>query len=181
MATHTCTMVEAGIACNKKSTNSMEPHFYHVNINWNKERKGMMCSPELNAFTNGTGGCIEVATPPEFPKGIAGIWSPEHLFTAAVSSCLMTTFLSIAENSKLEFTAFSCESEGKLEQVEGKFIMSEIILTPTLTILHEKDRARAEKVLQKSESACLISNSIKSKVIMKPVIEVVAKKVIQLI
>ena len=93
----------------------------------------------------------------------------------------MTTFLSIAENSKLEFTAFSCESEGKLEQVEGRFIMSEIILTPTVTIIHEKDRARAEKVLQKSESACLISNSIKSKVIMKPVIEVEAKKVIQLL
>lgn len=43
--------------------------------------------------------CIEVATPPEFPKGIPGMWSPEHLFTAAVSGCLMTTFLSIAEKS----------------------------------------------------------------------------------
>ncbi|MEK6780557.1 MAG: OsmC family protein [Bacteroidota bacterium] len=150
----------------------MEPHFYHVDINWNKERKGMMCSPELNSVSNGTGGCIEVATPPEFPKGIPGIWSPEHLFTAAVSSCLMTTFLSIAENSKLEFTAFRCESEGKLEQVEGKFIMSEVILKPTVTILHENDRDRAVRVLQKSESACLISNSIRSKVILKPVIEV---------
>ncbi len=150
----------------------MEPHFYHVDINWNKERRGMMCSPELNSVSNGAGGCIEVATPPEFPKGIPGIWSPEHLFTAAVSSCLMTTFLSIAENSKLEFTAFRCESEGKLEQVEGKFIMSEIILKPTVVIVNEKDRERAERVLQKSEAACLISNSIKSKVTMKSVIEV---------
>jgi len=113
-----------------------------------------------------------VATPPEFPKGIPGIWSPEHLFTAAVSSCLMTTFLSIAENSKLEFTAFRCESEGKLEQVDGKFIMSEVILHPHVVITHEKDRERAEKVLQKSEAACLISNSIKSKVTMVPQIEI---------
>ena len=150
----------------------MESHFYHVDINWNKERKGIMCSPELNSASNGTGGCIEVATPPEFPKGIPGIWSPEHLFTAAVSSCLMTTFLSIAENSKLEFTAFRCQSEGKLEQVEGKFIMSEVILKPTVTIMNEKDRERAERVLQKSEAACLISNSIKSKVTMHAVIEV---------
>lgn len=150
----------------------MEPHLYHVDINWNKDRKGMMCSPELNSVSNGTGGCIEVATPPEFPKGIPGIWSPEHLFTAAVSSCLMTTFLSIAENSKLEFVAFRCESDGKLEQVEGKFMMSEIILKPTVTIVHEKDRERAERVLQKSEAACLISNSIKSKVTMNALIEV---------
>jgi organic hydroperoxide reductase OsmC/OhrA len=150
----------------------MEPHFYHVDINWNKERRGIMCSPELNSVSTAPGGCMEVATPPEFPKGIAGIWSPEHLFTAAVSSCLMTTFLSIAENSRLEFTAFHCKSEGKLEQVDGKFVMSEVILKPRVTIADEKDRERAERVLQKSENACLISNSIKSKVTMLPMIEV---------
>ena len=55
----------------------MEPHIYHVNIAWNEDRKGMMCSPELNAGVLLNGGCIEVATPPQFPKGMAGIWSPE--------------------------------------------------------------------------------------------------------
>ena len=148
----------------------MEPHYYNVDVNWNTERKGVLCSPEL---TKDAGSCIEVATPPEFPKGIPGIWSPEHLFTAAVISCLMTTFLSIAENSKLAFTNFSCKSKGKLEQIDGKFMMSEIILEPTVTIADEKDRERAEKVLQKSEAACLISNSVKSKVTMIPTIVVV--------
>src|SRR5207249_4571009 len=100
-----------------------------------------MCSPELNRDANS---CIEVATPPEFPKGIPGIWSPEHLFTAAVSSCLMTTFLAVAENSKFAFSNFSSKSKGKLEQVEGKFLMIEIILEPTHTIADVKDRERAE-------------------------------------
>ncbi|CAN5250553.1 hypothetical protein BH09BAC6_BH09BAC6_09860 [soil metagenome] len=147
----------------------MEAHYYNVEVNWNTERKGIMCSPELN---KDAGSCIEVATPPKFPKGIPGIWSPEHLFTAAVSSCLMTTFLSIAENSKLIFESFSCKSKGKLEQVDGKFMMSEITLEPTVTITDEKDRERAERVLQKSEAACLISNSVKSKVTMIPIIKV---------
>jgi peroxiredoxin-like protein len=145
----------------------MEPHYYNVDINWNTDRKGVMCSPELN---KDGGSCIEVATPPEFPKGMPGIWSPEHLFTAAVSSCLMTTFLSIAENSKLTFISFSCKSKGKLEQVDGKFIMSEIILEPTVTITDEKDRERTERVLQKTETACLISNSVKSKITLIPII-----------
>lgn len=153
----------------------MEPHYYNVNITWSNDRKGIMCSPELNALPAKANGCIEVATPPEFPKGIAGIWSPEHLFTASVSSCLMTTFLAIAENSKLEFTAFTCISKGKLEQVEGKFRMTEIMLEPHVTIVNESDRERAERVLQKSEAACLISNSINSKVIMNPVVEVANK------
>ena len=80
----------------------------------------------------------------------------------------MTTFLAIAENSKLEFTVFHCDSKGKLDQIDGKFQMTEIILEPTVTIVNEKDRERAERVLSKAEAACLISNSITSKVTMIP-------------
>ena len=82
----------------------MEKHHYNVDITWREDRKGMMCSPELAEGNSHSANCIEVATPPEFPKGMPNIWSPEHLFTASVSSCLMTTFLAIAENSKLEFS-----------------------------------------------------------------------------
>lgn len=157
-----------GAACKTKSEN-MEPHYYNIDVTWNRERKGIMCSPELNGDA---GNCIEVATPPEFPKGIPGIWSPEHLFTASVSSCLMTTFLAIAENFKLVFAGFSCKSKGKLEQVDGKFLMTEIILKPTVTIADEKDREKTERILQKSEAACLISNSVKSKITMNPIIKI---------
>ena len=44
--------------------------------------------------------------------------------------------------------------------------MTEVILEPTLVISKESDKDRAERILQKSEAACLISNSIKSKVLM---------------
>jgi peroxiredoxin-like protein len=150
----------------------MDSHIYHVNVAWSDNRKGVMCSPELNTGENLSGGCIEVATPPEFPKGMPGIWSPEHLFTAAVSSCLMTTFLAIAENSKLEFVSFQCSAEGKLEQVEGKFLMTEVLLKPIVTVKDEKDSDKALRVLQKSEANCLISNSVKAKVTMQPKIEI---------
>ena len=143
----------------------MEPHAYNVNIEWNSDRKGTMTSPELNTT-------IEVATPPNFPKGMEGIWSPEHLFTAAVASCLMTTFLSIAENSKLDFVSFKVGSKGILEQVEGKFLMTRVELYPVVVIKEEKDRERAERILHKSETACLISNSVKAKVEMTAKIEV---------
>jgi organic hydroperoxide reductase OsmC/OhrA len=75
-------------------------HSYEVDLNWINDRLGVIYSPDLNDEIN-------IATPPQFPKGIDKIWSPEHLFTAAVNSCLMTTFLSIAENSKLEFIHFT--------------------------------------------------------------------------
>ncbi|WP_369411734.1 OsmC family protein [Chryseolinea lacunae] len=143
-------------------------------MTWNKDRRGVMCSPEIhNSTAERT--CIEVATPPEFPNGIPGIWSPEHLFTAAVSSCFMTTFLSIAENSKLDFKTFRCDARGTLEQLNNKYRMTEILLEPHLVIVQEKDRDRALRVLQKTESACLITNSITTKVTMRPHVEVPAK------
>ena len=137
----------------------MEAHFYNVDVKWKSDRKGQISSSEISQK-------LEVATPPQFPKGMENIWSPEHLFTAAVSSCLMTTFLAIAENSKLDFVNFECGSKGKLEQIDGKFLMTEVILEPVVTIKNESEREKAEKVLQKSEANCLISNSVKSKITM---------------
>lgn len=138
----------------------MDNHKYNTQLNWIADRRGLMSSPELNES-------FEVATPPQFPKGMEGIWSPEHLLTAAVSSCFMTTFLAIAENSKLAFDQFSCSASGKLEQIEGKYLMTEIILEPILTIPIDTSIEKAERILIKSEAACLISNSIKSKVTLK--------------
>ena len=135
----------------------MDKHSYNVSLNWMEGMKGIMSSNELPTK-------IEVATPPEFDKGIPGIWSPEHLFTAAVLSCFMTTFLAIAEFSKLEFETFDCNAEGILDKVEGKFLITEINLRAKLKINDLEKAEKAERVLQKSEAACLISNSIKTKV-----------------
>lgn len=154
----------------------MEPHYYKVNIIWNQDRRGMICSPDIST-SRGDCGCVEVATPPQFSGGIQGIWSPEHLFTAAVSSCLMTTFLAIAENSRLEFSGFQCASKGKLEQIDRKLLMTEVILEATVTITRNEDRERALRILEKSEAACLISNSVKSNVKMNANIIVMEVKI----
>lgn len=135
----------------------MEKHAYNLSLKITGSRQGVISSPEL--ITK-----IEVATPPEFEKGVTGIWSPEHLYTASVLSCYMTTFLAIAENSKLEFLDFSCSAEGILEKVEGKFLMTEINLKVHLLMNEEDKREKAERILLKSEAACLIANSIKTKV-----------------
>ncbi|MBZ9731030.1 OsmC family protein [Salegentibacter sp. JZCK2] len=138
-----------------------ENHEYQVDLIWKDDRKGEVSSPELTDT-------IETATPPDFPKGTPNIWSPEHFLVAAVESCLMTTFLAIAENSKLDFISFKSKAIGKLDKVEGKFQMTEIVLKPVLEIADEKNAERAKRIIEKSEKACLISNSIKSKIILEP-------------
>lgn len=143
-------------------------HSYEVNLEWLTQRKGTLSSPVLKED-------IEVATPPEFAQGMPGIWSPEHLFVASISSCLMTTFLAISEFSKLDYLELKVGATGKLEKVDGKFMMSEIILKPTLTIPAQTSPEKAERILQKSEAACLISNSVKSEIKMET--EIIVKDI----
>lgn len=140
-------------------------YIYDVNLAWKEGRIGNLSSPVLEQT-------VQVATPPEFDKGVEGIWSPEHLFISAVSSCLMTTFLAMADFSKLEFESFSCAATGTLGKVDGKFAVDKITLKPTVVIKDEKDREKADRLLHKAEASCLISNSVKTEISMVTNIQV---------
>ena len=137
-----------------------KPFFYEAEVEWTGERRGQLRSPNLPA--------LEVAAPPEF-QGHEGTWTPEHLYVASINACFMTTFLAIAENSKLEIVSFSAAARGKLEKVEGLgYQMTEIILKPRLVIRDSRDLERAGRILVKAEKSCLISNSIKTVVKLEP-------------
>ena len=136
------------------------PHFYESRIEWTGEKMGHLSVPGLPA--------LQVATPPEF-DGHDGFWSPEHYFVAAVNSCIMTTFLAIAEGSKLQFESYQAQATGKLEKPENEgYRITEIIIRPRLVISQSKDMERAGRILQKAEKHCLISNSIKAVVHLEP-------------
>jgi len=136
-------------------------HTYETDLQWNYDGTGNLTSPVLS---NG----VHVATPPDFPGGIAGIWSPEHLFVAAINACLMTTFLVVAKNSKLDYVSFKSNALGIVDKVDGKFLFTEIILKPTLTIPATMKIDRARHILELSEKNCLISNSITTKITLQP-------------
>jgi len=135
-------------------------YLYKTEVEWTGERHGELRAPALPK--------LAVDAPPEF-KGHAGVWTPEHLFVASVNSCFMTTFLAIAENSKLEFEKFRADAEGKLEKVEGKGLMiTHITLRPQLVVKHSRDTERALRIFEKAEKHCLISNSIKTETTLEP-------------
>ena len=142
-----------------------DTHYYEVNLLWDSDTRGRLSSPVIPSQ-------IEVATPPEFPNGVKEKWTPEHLFVAAVNSCLMSTFLLVAANSKFEFISFESNAVGKIEKVEGKFAVTEITLKPTLLIPSTQNEAKAKRILEMSEKACAISNSIKTKINLEPIITI---------
>jgi peroxiredoxin-like protein len=136
------------------------PYLYETEVEWTEQRMGDLESPGLAS--------LQVASPPEF-QGHEGMWTPEHYFVASVNSCFMTTFLAIAEMSRLELVSFDSKATGKLDKVEGAgYQMTEVVLKPKLVIRYNKDLERAGRILEKAERNCLISNSIKTKVRLEP-------------
>lgn len=117
---------------------------------------------------------LEVASPPEF-GGPGGVWSPEHLFVAAVSSCLMTTFRAIAAMSGVDVISYTDDSSGTLLRGDNRLLrIDSITLRPKVVEAEVSDVDRVECLLNKAEDVCLIGRSINTTVHLEPEISAVA-------
>jgi peroxiredoxin-like protein len=116
---------------------------------------------------------IEISSPPEF-KGEAGFWTPEEMFVASINLCTLLTFVAFAQHKGLEFEGYESAAEGVLENVEGKYRFTEVILHPHITVKSEADIERARELLDSAHKGCLVSNSITSAVKIFPDIRVAA-------
>jgi peroxiredoxin-like protein len=134
-------------------------YLYTTSVRWTGEKKGMM---DVSGKPS-----VEVATPPEF-KGHEGIWSPEDLFVASVKSCIMTTFLALAEREGLAFEGYESDAEGVLEFVDGRLLFTKVVVRPRVKLASGEDRAKAEEIMHKVERNCLVSNSIRTEVLLEP-------------
>ena len=132
---------------------------YTVAVRWTGEKKG--------ALTTAGKPPVEVATPPEF-KGHEGIWSPEDLYVASVNSCIMSTFLAFAGRAGLAFDAYESEAEGLLEFVENRLVFTKIVVRPRIALRSAEDRAKAEEIVHKADKNCLVTNSIRTEVVLEP-------------
>ena len=128
---------------------------YKAKTDWSSARRGT-----LSALGKPN---IVVGSPPEF-KGQPDIWPPEELLVGSVNTCLMLTFLTLAQAQGLIPTGYESEAEGLLENIEGKYRITEVTVRPRVTLNGAAELGRAREIMESVEAQCFISNSIKSKV-----------------
>jgi len=130
-------------------------YYFEVKLNWQEGRKGILTANDVKDI-------IRVATPPEFAGGVPDMWSPEHLFLSALSSCFMTTYLAIAEKRRLTITHFESNAIGHVAMVDDHLEFVTIDLFPKIMVLRQEDVAAANDVLMKACKHCIVANSIKT-------------------
>jgi len=89
-------------------------------------------------------------------------WSPEDLLVGSVADCFILTFRAIARASKLDWVNLECVTEGTLERIERVTQFTSFNIQAKLTVNSDIDPEKALKLLEKAESNCLITNSLKA-------------------
>ncbi len=143
---------------------------YHTTVLWKGEHRGHI--------RMGNGPEMDFSAPPD-AHGHAGVLTPEDAFVAAVNTCVMMMFIWAAERFKLDLISYECLGEGtKLIELDRTELFTQVVLRPRIVVRSEiKDKdatlKRLQRALDSAVKYSLVANSIKSKLVLEPAIEIV--------
>lgn len=127
------------------------PHHYLVNASTEADGNVELKADNLPLL---------VTAPPAEFGGPGDQWSPETLLVGAVADCFALTFKAIARASKLEWNNLECSAEGVLDRVDRVTRFTAVTVTARLTVPAGTDVDKAQRLLEKSETACLVTRSL---------------------
>jgi len=104
---------------------------------------------------------LESASPVHF-GGPGDHWSPEHLLVATVADCFILSFRAVARASRLDWDSLSCSVDGTLDKVDRVTQFTDFKVFATLHLPSGSDEEKAQRLLEKAEHVCLITNSLKA-------------------
>ena len=107
--------------------------------------------------------------PSEAPAEFGGpgdLWSPETFLVAAVADCFILTFRAVARGSRFEWNSVKCEVDGILDRIDGVTRFVEFQLRVTLHVPEGTDQHKAERLVEKSDHVCLVTNSLNAEMLL---------------
>ena len=143
------------------STEKTKTFLYRTRITWQGEHDGVVTSagkPDI------------VSAPPLEFRGPGGRWSPEDLLVASANACAMMTFLALARQKNLAVVRYQSEAEGTLEQVDGQWTMTGIVIRPDIMVQALADVEAARAIAARAEKQCIIAHSLKAHVVINAMV-----------
>ena len=101
------------------------------------------------------------------PYSVEANVDPEEAYIAAISSCHMLTFLSLAAPKRIVVESYTDNATGVMEKVDGKLVVSRVELKPTIVYVGETPSAEMQAELHHmAHEQCFIANSVKTQIEM---------------
>ena len=131
------------------------PHVYETRVEGGPTGHARLSAPGLPT--------IQFDAPSDF-DGPGDAWSPEHLFVAAVQTCLLLTLRGVARASRIDVLEVEVGGTGTVDRIDGVTRFTEIVLRPRILVAAGTDRDRVLRVIEKSEKTCLVAASLSTPV-----------------
>jgi organic hydroperoxide reductase OsmC/OhrA len=118
-----------------------------------------------HTWTFDSGDTVKASANPVYLGSEAAV-DPEEAFVAALSSCHMLTFLSIAAKKRFVVDAYDDHAVGVMAQnAEGRLAITEVTLSPRIAFAGDApDAETLEKMHHLSHQECFIANSVTTKI-----------------
>ncbi|MFZ5611038.1 MAG: OsmC family protein [Bacillota bacterium] len=137
---------------------------YSNRVVWKGEHLGYMYCE------NGTE--MEFSAPPSL-YGHPNMMTPEDAYVAAVNTCVHMMVLWAAKRFKLDLVSFECLAEGEVEErVDKTSWFRKVTLKPHLKVRGSSEQV-VKRALQAARKYSTIADSVKSQIVIEPVIEIV--------
>jgi len=102
-------------------------------------------------------------------RGDPALPNPEELLIAAVSACHMLAYLALCARNGVRVVEYEDAATGVLTlHADGRGSLSEIVLTPIVTIAPDSDEALALQLHETAHEQCFIANSCSVPILHKP-------------
>jgi organic hydroperoxide reductase OsmC/OhrA len=155
----------------------MSGHRYQANLRWQRAADETFTDQRYSrrhelrfdggAVVPGSSAVTSVPLPWSDPSAI----DPEEMLVAAVASCHMLWFLSLAAKAGHVVDRYSDAAEGVMTKNDaGKLWVSQVTLRPTVTFApgHGPTPEALDALHHKAHEECFIANSVKSEVRCEP-------------
>ena len=142
---------------------------YHTRVVWKGDHWGHL--------TMGNGPQMMFSAPPD-AHGHVGVLTPEDAFVAAANTCIMMMFIWASERFKLDLRSYECAAEGtKLIELDRTEIFTDLLFRPRIVVRAngedpDRVRKRVTRALESAQKYSLVANSVKSKIVVEPTVEV---------
>jgi organic hydroperoxide reductase OsmC/OhrA len=144
---------------------------YNTTVSWKGGHRGHIAM--------GNGPEMDFSAPPD-AQGHAGVFTPEDAFVAAANTCIMMMFIWATERYKINLLSYNCRAEGtKLIELDRTELFTYLRFWPIIRVSAGSEelqvvRGRIERALKSAQKYSLVANSVKSVIIIEPIIEVIA-------
>ena len=136
---------------------------FHINLSWRASDEPANEPTQFcrdHQISYGSGQQAQGSSAPEY-NGSADKINPEESLLAALSSCHMLTFLTIAHLKRLPIISYQDNAYAELgKNSAGKIYVSKIVLSPKIEFATEVEQQVLDKIHDKSHSNCFIANSL---------------------